>query len=684
MNRRNDNQFLILVLSAAGLGLVIESYLLGWEFWVPPLIIIGIIMCWTLHITNKFTDNLREVFYFAFVCFVALFHGVHLTSLFDVSVVAMLLLITLSIMNRNVFLHVFMLEYLLVIVIQIVMAVKYSNLYFGTASIFRLILHVSGVLLVYLNCIRQIQRRLDMMKKERIKDKQIEAYDEDMEDFLSNISHELRTPVNVVNGMSDLLIKRNVGSEVLAIKEAGIRLANQIEDILDYTETKRKKLILEEEDYQITSLINDIVAKYRSDEENKRLELVVDLSSKVPGVLRGDIKKLHKIFRHLLENAIKFTTEGGIYISVSTEDTGSGTNLCIEVIDTGAGMDRKAIYMACDYMYQKNKKRNRSSGGIGLGLSIIYGFVHRMGGFVRIESEMGQGTTVRVTIPQKVVDSTPSLRIDKERSSILLLHVRFEKYKVTRVREFYRNMIVRLASELETPIYQTETVSDIQRMINEQKVSHIFMGEEEYWENASYFDELSRGKVVVTVSAGRGFSPNKGSEVLFMPKPLYAYPIIRILNEGKEACGLAIGDKTESISMEGLKVLVVDDEYMNLVVATGIFRDYGMVVETASNGKESIEKFKTNDYDVIFMDHMMPEMDGVETMHRIREVSREQNKPVIFVALTANVVSGAKEMFAKEGFDGFIAKPVNRSDFERAMARVLSEKKNTAEVNSHV
>ena len=157
-----------------------------------------------------------------------------------------------------------------------------------------------------------------------------------------------------------------------------------------------------------------------------------------------------------------------------------------------------------------------------------------------------------------------------------------------------------------------------------------------------------------------------------MPKPLYAYPIIKVLNEGTEAGNLENISQSERPVFKNVRALVVDDEPMNLVVATGLFREYEMVIETAGSGREAISKFRNNDYDVVFMDHMMPEMDGVEAMKWIKAIAAEQNKKIIVIALTANAVSGAREMFMQEGFDGFIAKPINIADFERVMLLELS------------
>ena len=124
----------------------------------------------------------------------------------------------------------------------------------------------------------------------------------------------------------------------------------------------------------------------------------------------------------------------------------------------------------------------------------------------------------------------------------------------------------------------------------------------------------------------------------------------------------------------GKKALVVDDEPMNLVVATSLFRDYEMIIDTAGSGKEALSKYHDNDYDIVFMDHMMPEMDGVEAMKKIKSMAADMGREAIVVALTANVVSGAREMFINEGFDGFIAKPIDTSDFERVMQRVLPDR----------
>ena len=675
MSRKNNEKFIVFLATIASIGLIIEITLMGWEFWVSPVIIAGMVGLWGTNLTDRIDYDIRKMIYFGYAAVLMFYHGIHKTSFFDAGMIVVLIMATYSVFNSIYMMNVLLLEFFVIVFIHLINLPGGEAMVYDRLTLSRILLHISIVLLVYYICIRMINERLDDEEEKRIKEERIEANDTSMEDFLSNISHELRTPVNVVNGMSDLLIKRGVGYEADSIKNAGVRLAYQIEDIQDYTECKRQSVFLEEDNYMSTSLINDVVTSFRMSESANDLELVVDLSPGVPAMMRGDIKKLHKIFRHLLENAVKFTRYGGIYVKMYTEDTDYGVNLTIEMTDTGIGMDRNAIRAVTEGMYQENKKRDRSSGGIGLGLFIVYGFAHRMQGFVKLESERKNGTTIRITVPQKVVDARPCLALDDSFDGAVLFHVRPDKYKVPKLRDFYRSMAANLATGIHVPLYAAETVYEVERLREKLNATHIFMGQEEYEENKDYFEKLAKEDIVVAVSAGPEVKLPDNSRIILMPKPLYAYPIIKILNEGHDAKDLDSSGNTEKPIFKDVRALVVDDEPMNLVVATWLFRDYEMIIDTAGSGKEAIQKFRDNDYDLVFMDHMMPEMDGVVAMKQIKSVAADRGMNIGVIALTANAVSGAREMFIKEGFDGFIAKPINTADFERVMLKVLSEEK---------
>ena len=674
MGQTNDEKFILLIETLAAAGVILEIILMGWELWVPCFVIIGVIILWGLNLTGSLSENGREFFYFMFAFSVLFYHGIHRTVFFDIGITSILVIATFSVFNKAYMLRLVLFEYFILLFAHIFNLTEGDPIY-DKFTIVRIFLHIAIVLLVFYISIRSVKNRIEDEEEKKIKEEVVKQNDSSMEDFLSNISHELRTPVNVVNGMSDLLIKRGVGSEADAIKNAGVRLAYQIEDIQDYTECRRGKVFLEEDNYMSTSLINDVVTSFRVSDNTKDLEMVVDLDPLTPYMMRGDIKKLHKIFRHLLENAVKFTKRGGIYVKMYTEKEDYGVNLCIEMTDTGMGMDRDAVRAVLGGLYQANKKRNRSSGGIGLGLFIVYGFTHRMGGFIKIESQKGTGTTVRVTIPQKVVDERPCLALEDDFKGALLFHVRPDKYKVPKLRDFYRSMASNLATGVHVPLYAAETTYEVENLKEKINATHVFMGEEEYKANSEYFEELTKEGIVVVVSASPGFKLPEGSRIVLMPKPLYAYPVIKILNNRSESMDAGFDGGSETPLFKGVKALIVDDEPMNLVVATSLFREYDMIIETAPSGREAIKKYRDNDYDVIFMDHMMPEMDGVEAMKLIKASARDLDREIKVIALTANAVSGAREMFIREGFDGFIAKPINTADFERTMLKILPSEK---------
>ena len=660
------------IITIASLGAITESLLRRWEFWVPPLIIFGVFACWFIHISQYGNEINRENYYIIFSMLVAFFHGVHGTSLFDVIVIFTLLMVAVSLLNRKELLFILLVEYFIITLIQIIITIKTKNIELDMYNTLRIVLHVIAVICIYKVLGELI--KIAYKDKDELQKRNIERENEklEMEDFMVNISHELRTPVNVINGLSEIILKKEEREDVASIKEAGIRLSQQIEDIQDYSEIQRGNVLLEEDKYMITSLLNDIIVEYNLKENRKKLDFIVDLDPDVPAMLIGDVNKINKIIRHLLSNAIKYTVKGGIYLKVYSIKRDYGVNLIIEITDTGIGMDKKDIEKISKGMYQIDKKRNRSTGGIGLGLPIVYGFVRAMKGFVAIESAKKKGTSIRISIAQEIVDPSPCLTINNDNNINVIFYIIPEKYKVEKVREFYKDTATNMATALRTNLYFTPSISEVKALLERGNITHIFTGYEEYSSDPDYFDELVKNGIVVAVSAPEGFSAKEDSGVIVMPKPLYAVPVVNIFSGNINYIKVTSDINYSKPELEGIRALIVDDEPMNLVVASGIFKEYKMIIDTALSGKESIDKFTDNEYDVIFMDHMMPGMDGVEAMKKIKDIAAEHGRTIKVVALTANAVSGAREMFINEGFDGFISKPINIKDFERTMNKVFS------------
>ena len=656
------------IMTVGAIGTIIENVSQRWEYWVPPLILIGVITSWVLHLLQYRQRVFRENYYLVFSMILAFYHGVHDTSTFDIVVVSMLLMISVTLLRRSEFLNIILAEFFFLLATQIIRNTASGIMILDDLTVSRILLHCLTEICAYL-VLREVIRNnktdtddLERLNEERKSDKN------DMEDFLVNISHELRTPVNVINGLSTIMMKKGAGEDAASICDAGFRMARQIEDIQDYSEIQRGDVILENGKYDIASMINDIIAGYSFYQKDSDKDLIVDLDPNVPSILMGDSRRINKILGHLLDNAFKFTHRGGVYLRITTIDHNETTNLIIEVTDTGIGMSAEEIEKINNGMYQSNRTRSRSTGGIGLGLPIVYGFVRNMNGFISIESVKGKGTTVRVSVMQVVVDPTPCLRINGDKFYNVIYHLDPKNYKDSRVWELYRKMAVNTATDLRVNMYFAPTAADVERMVKRGDITNIFMGEKEYLEDPGFYDRISK-KVTVAVST-TGDRITQNGNIIIMPRPLYGYPIVRVLN-GESGILKPSAQVSERPVLDNVRALVVDDEPLNLIVAQGLFKQYNMIVDTAGSGFEAIQKYTDNDYDVVFMDHMMPKMDGVEAAKRIKDVAFGQQKTARIVALTANVVSGAREMFAREGFDGFIGKPIDINEFERTMRTVL-------------
>ena len=642
---------------------------------MPPLILIGIIAAWWMHITQKGSARIREDYYLIFSMVIAFYHGAHRSSFFDIFVIAALLMSVSALTLRVDFLRLIMLEFMILMIMHIGMATTSNEYIFDSMTISRVALHVVALVCLYIVMKAIVDKILDSDSTVEKLEKTIESNDNDMEDFLVNLSHELRTPINVINGLSDLILKREKREDIKTIKNAGVRISHQIEDIQDYSEIQRQNVIIENERYMITSLLNDILMNYSLMRSQSDLDFVVDLDPEVPAVMKGDMKKIHKIISHLLDNAFKFTRKGGACLRITAYKKDYGVNLIIEVSDTGVGMTQMDINRITRGMYKADRKRDRNTGGVGLGLSVVLGLVRSMDGFVKIESQKNLGTTVRISIFQEVIDPAPCMSLNTDRFINVVIYNWLTRFENPLLALMYKNMSDNLAKGLRHNLFFAATFEECKKLVARGDITHIFLGDQEYKHDQTYFENELDKDIVFAITADNDFIPSKESRAIVLRKPVYGMSLLQVLNGTSKNNVVSFEEDIQKPDLTGIRALVVDDEPMNLVVATGLFKEYNMTIDTADSGVEAIDKFSKNSYDVIFMDHMMPQMDGVEAMKRIKSIAERDNRRVSIVALTANAVSGAKEMFIKEGFDGFISKPISIGDFERVMQRIISEGK---------
>jgi len=676
MNRKEESDDLfhashltiLLTYTIFSVILIAEAMLLGWEKWPLILITIGVIAGWFIHIQQRFSDRVRVWIFSILMMFTFFFYGSHSTSAFDMVAVMSVVMILFTMTGIRALIT------FLQIVYYVTFAYSLSSLYLGgevfdSLVITRAALHFATITMVAWIARTIISKWLQVLNRSRDEIEQLTGATNRLNDFLANVSHEIRTPINAVIGLTGIGIENEESEEkkqtLIAVRNAGHRVADQISDILDYSEIDSGRLANNFEDYMLSSVLNDLVMEIRP-YKPEHIELVIDIDPAIPSVMHSDINKLKKILRHLIMNGLKYTNEGGVYVRVSVAEEPYGVNLMIEVTDTGIGMEEEETEKIFDGFYQADSGRSRQQGGLGLGLSIVSGFVASLGGFMMIRSNSGKGTTVKVSLPQKVIDPTGCMSVRDADGLCLGAFLHFEKYKNPNVREYYNQMVRHIVSGLGVQMHRVDNVDSLRQLVSNVNLTHLFVGDEEYLSATKELERLA-SKVLVVVVANEGFKLPRGSKVRIMEKPFYCFPVVSVLNTD-----VSKPEETEGqMYCHGVRALVVDDEPMNLSVARSIFKRYGMIVSTAPSGMDSVDMCRDMEYDIVFMDHMMPGMDGVEAMKQIRSVRSGARKDMPIVALTANAVSSAKEMFMSVGFDGFVSKPIEIMELERVLKKVL-------------
>lgn len=385
--------------------------------------------------------------------------------------------------------------------------------------------------------------------------------------FLSTMSHDIRTPMNAILGLNEMVLRdsgdENVRMYSESIKTAGNTLLGIINDILDFSKIEAGKMELINVDYSSASLLNDLVNMVQKKAEDKGLSLNLDIDPNIPTTLNGDEIRIKQIIINILSNAVKYTNEGSITLTAHADKSTDSPDLVrirVSVADTGIGIkpeDLDKLFVAFERI---EEKRNRNIEGTGLGMAITQRFLDMMGSHLEVESEYGKGSVFSFELEQKVVK----------------------------------------------------------------------------WEPIGDFAEAYR----------------------------------RSLSER--------ANYREKFTAPSARVLVVDDTAINLTVFASLLKRTELKIDTAESGDEAIALFAKEPYDVIFLDHMMPEKDGVETLKEMKAMTDTPNSGTPIICLTANAISGMREMYTNAGFDDYLTKPIDAEKLETMLLQYLPKDKVTS------
>ena len=415
--------------------------------------------------------------------------------------------------------------------------------------------------------VNEITEHIDDIKREKRLEEDLrvaQAAARNKTAFLSNMSHEIRTPINAVLGMDEMILREARDKDILRyaqdIQNSGRTLLSLINDILDFSKLEAGKMELVPVQYELASVLNDLINTAKQRLGEKDVELVVDINEYTPHILYGDEIRLKQVAMNILTNAVKYTEQGSITIKLDFErcprDPGEAM-LRFVITDTGIGMkeeDQKKLFSAFERI---EEERSRTIEGTGLGMSIVKNLLELMDSQLEVHSVYGEGSSFSFRVIQKVVSWEP-------------------------IGDF------------------TETY-------------------EKSLENVPSYEE--------------------------------------------------------SFHAPDARILVVDDTPVNLTVVQGLLKNTAIQIETADSGMQCLNMTKKKEYDVILLDHRMPKMDGIETFHAMLEDEDNKNHRTPVIALTANAISGSREIYINEGFSDYLSKPINSKRLEEMLIKYLPRDK---------
>jgi signal transduction histidine kinase/CheY-like chemotaxis protein len=523
----------------------------------------------------------------------------------------------------------------------------------------------------YINELQEKQKQLEEATIEAEEARQAaEQANASKTKFLSNMSHEIRTPMNAIMGMTELILRDEVNEQVRKnvsnIQSAGNTLLTIINDILDFSKIEADKMEIMDASYETGSLFNNVLSISAARLSGKSLDLIADIDPTVPSTFKGDEMRLRQIIINLLGNAIKYTERGSVTLKVRwnrietavDEPASNKVNLIVSVIDTGSGIKNEDLNKLFKSFSRIETEKNHLIEGTGLGLSIVKRLLDLMGGTIEVRSEYGKGSDFTFTVPQEVESIKPFAHVDDADSKNVLIYT-----ETASLHNELGPVLDSLGVSYSVALSGDEVIQALENM----QFTHILVEYSKYsnvWEN---LESLSGVKVVIMINGSQAVESNNG--LIYLREPFYCLNVAECLNDVRKNEELKV--KRDYFKAPEARVLVVDDNAINIQILAGLMRPHGLQVDSVESGRDCLKRMKENVYDLVLMDHMMPEMDGVETLHAIRAMDGDYYKNVPVVVVTANAMSGVQEAMEKEGFQSYISKPINVDKLENVLLEYI-------------
>lgn len=542
-----------------------------------------------------------------------------------------------------------------------------------TITIGQIILIVLILQIKKLNINNEAKTLNSKMLLKIVEDKRSEAIqaNKSKSDFLANMSHEIRTPMNAISGMTDFIIRDSedemIKEHALKIKSASSTLLSIINDILDFSKIEAGRLEIINAEFQLSSVINDVVNIISTRIGDKPIDFVIDIDASIPAYLIGDEIRIRQIFVNLLSNAVKFTKEGYVGFKLEVKHTSEEEIVLFsEVFDTGIGIKPSDFDKLFTSFTQVDTKRNRTIEGSGLGLSICKKLTELMGGDIYFKSTYGEGSSFFFTLKVKVSRDEKILNIED---------IEHKKIAVLESKVLFEQSAQKTLNSFNVKNFVTSNKNDFIKEITKygKEYTNLIIYYSIYNELKEYIEMYApNASVALILDMNEHYKYIKNVRVLY--RPCYSLNYAAILNN-KNFAFIIGGEHLLDTNFKAprARVLVVDDNTVNLEIVKGMMQPYQINVTTALSADECFNLLKYNFYDIVFMDHMMPVIDGMEAVKIIRKYNDAHYKNMPIIALTANAISGAREMYIANGFTDFLSKPIEIKNLNKILYTYIPE-----------